>query len=474
MGQNEGQFGALTGSALIFNTVVGMGIWALPKMIYEAGTVASYSILIFCGFISFVVASFINELQGAANAVKKANLSKNPKKVLKEDEVRLTDPEDELDRIDQATIYTVTERFELTSAVQLILGDWPAKINNILIILSIQVAVCAYIVTFAETFRNLYCRPLTCQSDNFTEDLDDSEKAMCGDTQYTEKFIYTSAVILILAVTAPFCAMGVGNNTSVQMLGTIFRWITIILVLIISIVRVGDSDAKFSTSPTNWARMPLMFGMANSAFGCHEALPSLLFPIKQKRNNVMILIITFSLIGFLFLLLSTTALTAFDGPEIADLYLLNFQNDCDLVKSSFVRMILTFYPIIPAVTNFIIFHVVCQRNLEVMLPLPKVLTKLGLIYQKIFLMTLSSLVPLAVSLTITNVGLIFSVGGAFTTIFSSFFFPTLMVMRSRSMLADVPVKNPLASPMQSNFWIFLVFLTIAGTVVANAIAIFFL
>jgi len=177
-------------------------------MIYEAGTVASYSILIFCGFISFVVASFINELQGAANAVKKANLSKNPKKVLKEDEVRLTDPEDELDRIDQATIYAVTERFELTSAVQLILGDWPAKINNILIILSLQVAVCAYIVTFAETFRNLYCRPLTCQSDNFTEDLDDSEKAMCGDTQYTEKFIYTSAVILILAVTAPFCAMG--------------------------------------------------------------------------------------------------------------------------------------------------------------------------------------------------------------------------------------------------------------------------
>ena len=157
-----------------------------------------------------------------------------------------------------------------------------------------------------------------------------------------------------------FVCPGVGNNTSVQMLGTIFRWITIILVLIISLVRVGDSDAKFSSSPTNWARMPLMFGMANSAFGCHEALPSLLFPIKQKRNNVMILAITFSLIGFLFLLLSTTALTAFDGPEIADLYLLNFQvnlrniedfyrfkNDCDLVKSSFVRMILTFYPIIP-------------------------------------------------------------------------------------------------------------------------------
>ena len=109
------------------------------------------------------------------------------------------------------------------------------------------------------------------------------------------------------------------------MLGTIFRWITIILVLIISIARVGDSDAKFSSSRTNWARMPLMFGMANSAFGCHEALPSLLFPIKQKRNNVKILAVTFLLIGLLFMLLTTTALTAFDGPDIADLYLLNFQ-----------------------------------------------------------------------------------------------------------------------------------------------------
>ena len=64
-------------------------------MIYEAGTVAAYSILIFCGFISFVVASFINELQGAANAVKKTNLSKSPKKVLKEDEVNLITPDDE-------------------------------------------------------------------------------------------------------------------------------------------------------------------------------------------------------------------------------------------------------------------------------------------------------------------------------------------------------------------------------------------
>jgi hypothetical protein len=38
--------------------------------------------------------------------------------------------------------------------------------------------------------------------------LDDEANAMCGDTKYTEKFIYTIAVILILAITAPFCAMG--------------------------------------------------------------------------------------------------------------------------------------------------------------------------------------------------------------------------------------------------------------------------
>ena len=77
MTDNEGSYSAWTASAMIFNLIIGMGIWALPKLIYESGTVAAYVILLVSGFISYVIATYINELQGSSNAIKKLNLAEN-------------------------------------------------------------------------------------------------------------------------------------------------------------------------------------------------------------------------------------------------------------------------------------------------------------------------------------------------------------------------------------------------------------
>ena len=57
--------------------------------------------------------------------------------MLPEDEIKLIEKE-EIDRLDEATIYAVTERFELSSSVSLILGSRAAKINNLCLVLSLQ------------------------------------------------------------------------------------------------------------------------------------------------------------------------------------------------------------------------------------------------------------------------------------------------------------------------------------------------
>jgi len=95
--------------------------------------------------------------------------------------------------------------------------------------------------------------------------------------------------------------------------------------MIVPFVGSRASEHKFSYSVTNWAAVPMMFGISNSAFGCHETLPSLLFPISQKRHNFTMLALTFGGIMLLYFSLSTTALISFDGDLIADVYLLNFQ-----------------------------------------------------------------------------------------------------------------------------------------------------
>jgi len=76
MSDNEGSYNAWTASALIFNIIVGMGIWALPKMIYESGTIAAVVTLLMSGLLSYIIATYINELQGTSNAIKKLNLAK--------------------------------------------------------------------------------------------------------------------------------------------------------------------------------------------------------------------------------------------------------------------------------------------------------------------------------------------------------------------------------------------------------------
>ena len=74
--ENEGSYSTLTGSTFVFNTIVGMGVWALPRMVYLAGTIPSYIIITLSAFVSYIIATFINELQGSSNAIKKLNLSK--------------------------------------------------------------------------------------------------------------------------------------------------------------------------------------------------------------------------------------------------------------------------------------------------------------------------------------------------------------------------------------------------------------
>ena len=145
-----------------------------------------------------------------------------------------------------------------------------------------------------------------------------------------------------------------------------------------------------------------------------------------------------------------------------------------MTSSPLVRLFLTSYPLIPATTNFIIYHVVCQRNIRAIFNFPEksqadsfaknVGAKLGILL-------VSSLLPVLITSMRFEVGFIFSVSGAFTTIFSSWCFPTLMVYKSRKMLSYISVKNPHSSPFTNNFWVYSVLIIIFLTFISNIIVL---
>ena len=121
-----------------------------------------------------------------------------------------------------------------------------------------------------------------------------------------------------------------------------------------------------------------------------------------------------------------------------------------MVESDWVRFFLACYPIVPSTTNFFVFHVVCQRNVRVLLNrlgsgTSRGLGRLTSILEKGSIIACVSVFPIMVGLIFDNVGEILGVGGAIITSVSSYLFPVLMLFKSRRVLAHVPMLNPVSS-----------------------------
>ena len=150
--------------------------------------------------------------------------------------------------------------------------------------------------------------------------------------------------------------------------------------------------------------------------------------------------------------------------KICNIY---FQNDCELIQSPKLRFLLTFYPIIPAATNFIIFHIVCQRNIKVLFDRDVIIPGWRWICERLAIIFFVSMFPVIFGLLFDDVGQILGIGGALITSVSSYLYPTLMVFQSRRLLSHVTTKNPLKSPFGHIYSISFLLLTILFVILSN-------
>ena len=147
------------------------------------------------------------------------------------------------------------------------------------------------------------------------------------------------------------------------------------------------------------------------------------------------------------------------------------------MESDHLRFYLTFYPIIPASTNFLVFHIVCQRNVRVLFEFCRAESQslvgdCGLIIEKLSIIFLVSVFPIIFGLFFDDVGEIFGLGGALVTTVSSYLFPTLMLFKSRRILSHVSTRNPLESPFGHIYCISLLLLTIIFIILSNFFELF--
>ena len=281
----------------------------------------------------------------------------------------------------------------------------------------------------------------------------------------TECFIDNQAIFA--CVLGPFFFYNVTKTRWLQLSTMTARWVAIILMSSIAIARIVEFPdvprlglnrlpkyvALLSTSNrphppmANFTNIPSVFGVCVYAFMCHHSLPGVITPIDKKRRLYStIMLPAYLLIYFCYLLLSGTAVAAFE--YIHDLYTLNFvpPNDSSLRPRWFLLLVeyfLVLYPVFALSSNFPVLGTTLSNNLAAIFLaiLPSGRRIRQIIRWGVPLLAL--IPPILVALIVNDVEKLVSMTGAFVGIFIMYIFPGVLVFYARrSLQSEFGLREP--------------------------------
>jgi amino acid permease len=130
-------------------------------------------------------------------------------------------------------------------------------------------------------------------------------------------------VAVVLVVLGPLAYFDVNKTKYIQILTTVFRWVSFASMIILAGIALGGGKGKGHPPAVNFNGLPNLFGVCVYSFMCHHSLPTLITPIARKRKIYWLLFSDYGLILGFYLLLSFTGSYTFD--VLQDMYTLNFQ-----------------------------------------------------------------------------------------------------------------------------------------------------
>ncbi|KAL5111126.1 hypothetical protein TcWFU_000252 [Taenia crassiceps] len=199
--------------------------------------------------------------------------------------------------------------------------------------------------------------------------------------------VYKIYLTIFTCVLGPLFFCNVTKIRWLQATTIIARWVSVLLMSSIAIARIiefpevprlrrhqmpaymsllGSPDRPHPPI-ANFSNLPKAFGVCVYAFMCHHSLPGVITPIdKKQRLFSSIMLPVYLLIYFCYLLLSGTAITAFD--YLHDLYTLNFVPSNDpILRPGWLLLLLEYflalYPVFALSSNFPILGTTLANNL---------------------------------------------------------------------------------------------------------------
>mmetsp|Transcript_70131 Transcript_70131/g.131103 ORF Transcript_70131/g.131103 Transcript_70131/m.131103 type:complete len:531 (-) Transcript_70131:193-1785(-) len=474
----EGKVGVKIGDfvAGIFaaNSLTGIGVLTVPYAFKEAGWLLGITTLLVCMFMAFITGTYIIEAEAIANAMHYAEgvgtLAEDLLPKLKDEcKQQDADPNDAVRLFQGASIksnsesaFKIRDRIEVGTIGERLLTNSVARILvYVAIICFIYGSLSAFVVTvntsLSHTLASMLqggCKSFQCpwKGNASVDQLYPlclmatfllAFKLCLGDLQKTKKF-----TVMVMAIR--FIAMGImlvgtasiiGDRGYAQEPGTPEQ------------PDMTLSEAFEELPRWNFGSLGFIFGNSVYVFTLHHALPSMIAPLEHQDDAPKVLISSFLVVVFLMVLLSVSAMLAFQ--EVQSFYNLNFTHTLASIWTVFdigsaVGLFIVAYPTF-AISTIPTNAITLRNTLGRVLHFPPPDPDNNLTPSNLFLTALVLVPPFFVAYVTDSIQVIIKFVGGYFGLTVSFLLPLVLVICGRRRLTELTHKSHFAWHLKSPY-----------------------
>ncbi|XP_075676151.1 transmembrane protein 104 homolog isoform X2 [Dermatophagoides pteronyssinus] len=478
MADNNNLYSALVGSIYLFNLLLGTGVLAMPAVFANAGYLSGILCLAILCLISYVQTTFLIETMANANFIKRMTKKSNESDIRQlcsttsintittttttndndnlqwnnivcSDLIRNNNNRKEkkqrniitnniinclqsIDHLDKR--FNINEKFELGNMTELFLNQYLSKIFFISVIVYLFGDIVIYNSMMSKSLRDISC---TSKAYCDSSDSNDPEhlNAICWDsiTTITRKNAYQIFLLGFVAILGPLTYAQLQKTKIIQILTIILRWLAFASMIGITIKIFISKQANGQPKAFNLLNLPKLFGICVYSFMCHHSVPSILTPIRNKKNLLMAVSIDYILVFAFYIIIAFTAVFAFD--DINQVYTLNFQidkcshNNSNPASVPGFEIFLPTFPIFTLFSSYTILALTLINNMKVLVGFSNIIRYNCLI--KYSMPLIAIIPPLLIALFTEDVSSIIQFVGSYSGTMIQYVFPTLLVYYSR-------------------------------------------
>jgi len=257
------------------------------------------------------------------------------------------------------SIFAIKRRYELGTMAQMFCGKKWEMVFYVILIVYLYGDLAIYAVAVPSSLKDL--------ANEFIEGETDSTDP---EPKWIDNLYYLSLLAFSVCI-LPFCFFDFQKTKYLQYATITLRNVSMLMIVVLSFIRMGKGKpAKLSNLRYfSFGQLPNLFGTVIYSFMCHHSLPSIVTPVKDKRNIFGVMAATYSAVLFVYGLLNYSTLLAFGDPcqtcfdgnpcKIDDLITETFSN----FSITFISVFLTLYPVFTLSTNYPLIAITLRNNL---------------------------------------------------------------------------------------------------------------